>query len=61
MIFMKQYRDGLHDDVRVLVVESAGDGLERVLGAVLAVTDLVAEVHDEAPVLRSVLLVRDLL
>ena len=49
----------LRNNVRILVVELLHDGLETVFGAVSRAAHAIAQVHDEAPVLGSILLIRD--
>ena len=53
------YDNCLHNNMRILVVQSLHDGLETVFGAVSRAAHAIAQVHDEAPVLGSILLIRD--
>ena len=52
------YDNCLHNNVRILVVQSLHDGLDTVFGAVSRAAHAITQVHDEAPVLGSILLIR---
>ncbi len=44
------YRDGLNDYVGILMIKSANDGSQAILGPIGAPLNPVAEVHDLAPI-----------